>query len=272
MSHFFCPHCREPLTENAAGLVCPAGHAFDRAKSGYVNLLSARGGGNHGDDRRMVRARSTFLNGGYYEPLARTLSDLLKSYAGKGFRLFDAGCGEGYYTAYIRRFLEEQQLSPEVFGVDISREALITAGKRDRALELAVASVYDLPVPDCSCDGVLSVFSPLCLTEFSRILVPDGLFLMAYPLERHLWQLKAAVYDEPYPNKPESDTLEGFTLLERRALRYEIELSDTESIESLFMMTPYYYKTSKKDQDKLSALKELRTQVEFGVCIYRKQG
>lgn len=271
MSEFLCPNCGQPLSENAAGLACPAGHAFDRSKSGYVNLLLSRGGGNHGDDRLMVRARRDFLDGGYYRPLADALAETAAEYARHGVRILDAGCGEGYYTAHVKAALKAAGLSPTVFGVDISRDALSAAGKRDREIELAVASVYELPVADAGCDMLLSVFSPLCLAEFGRVLTRDGVFIMAYPLEEHLWELKRAVYDEPYRNQVDSDEREGFTLLSRRELRYEIELQGHTAVESLFMMTPYYYKTARKDQEKLRTLESLKTQVAFAVCAYRKQ-
>ncbi len=38
-----CPHCRQSLRAVSAGksLACPDGHAFDRAREGYVNLLAS---------------------------------------------------------------------------------------------------------------------------------------------------------------------------------------------------------------------------------------
>ena len=50
-------------------MVCPMGHSFDVAKSGYVNLLLSQQTGqkHHGDDKRMVKARSTFLGKGYVD-------------------------------------------------------------------------------------------------------------------------------------------------------------------------------------------------------------
>jgi 23S rRNA (guanine745-N1)-methyltransferase len=35
-------------------------------------------------------------------------------------------------------------------------------------------------------------------------------------------------------------------------------------------MTPYYYKTGAKDQEKLKALAALDTEIEFGIDVYRK--
>lgn len=39
MSIFCCPSCQKPLCREERRLVCPAGHSFDVARSGYVNLL-----------------------------------------------------------------------------------------------------------------------------------------------------------------------------------------------------------------------------------------
>ena len=34
-----CPICSEPLNAVDNGVACPAGHRFDRARQGYLNLL-----------------------------------------------------------------------------------------------------------------------------------------------------------------------------------------------------------------------------------------
>lgn len=38
-SSFICPVCGQPLFAEEKRYFCPKGHSFDRAKSGYVNLL-----------------------------------------------------------------------------------------------------------------------------------------------------------------------------------------------------------------------------------------
>ena len=35
-------------------------------------------------------------------------------------------------------------------------------------------------------------------------------------------------------------------------------------------MTPYYYKTSREDQDKLLSLSQLETPIAFGIFLYEK--
>jgi 23S rRNA (guanine745-N1)-methyltransferase len=91
------------------------------------------------------------------------------------------------------------------------------------------------------------------------------------PLEDHLWGLKSILYDKPYKNKPEIRNEELFQLVSEEEIKYEINLTDSEDIMNLFRMTPYYYKTSREDAEKLINKKELTTTVHFGVEVYRKR-
>lgn len=61
-----------------------------------------------------------------------------------------------------------------------------------------------------------------------------------------------------------------FTLVETREVRDIIHLSCNEDILSLFRMTPYYYKTGAKDQQKAERAQELSVKLAFGLAIYQK--
>ena len=62
MTYFLCPVCGEKLTEHEKGALCPNRHSFDKAKSGYINLLPNNlPAGNHGDNKLMIKARHDFL-------------------------------------------------------------------------------------------------------------------------------------------------------------------------------------------------------------------
>jgi len=159
-----------------------------------------------------------------------------------------------------------------VFGADISKEALRIAHKRESSMELAVASLYHLPLADESVDALTLIFSPLCTEEFLRVLKPGGLFVMAIPLREHLYGLKAAVYDNPYENEVKDTAIEGFELLGMEEIRRTLRLESTDDILNLFSMTPYYYKTSAADQEKLKNLQSLETEIAFGLLVYRKSG
>lgn len=267
-SFFCCPVCGNPLMgENT--LICGNHHAFDKSKYGYVNLLLSNQSSKkrHGDDKLMVRSRSQFLDRGYYAPVRQAILDALLSYAATGMRVLDAGCGECWYTAYFAQALSD--FSPRFAGVDISKDALRYGAKRG-GTELAVASTAHLPVASGSCDAVLNIFSPPETGEFWRVLRPGGLLIRALPLERHLWALKSALYDTPYPNPEPETALSGFTLIKRADLHHSIQLDTNTDIWNLFTMTPYFYKTGRQDQAKIQNLKHLTETVEIAVLTYCK--
>ena len=263
-----CPHCKEGLFLENRTFRCLRGHSFDQARQGYVNLLisqrsSAR---QHGDDKQMVESRRDFLEAGYYLSLRKVLADRLARYCPSQGNFADCGCGEGWYTAALAETLPQGTF----YGFDISKDALRWAAKRFQQPHLAVASCFDLPLPDGSLDGVFNVFSPLAEEEFARVLKKGGYLFRVVPGVEHLWELKAAIYDTPLPNKPEPRELPGLTPVEEIPIRYELELKDPAHITALFRMTPYYYRTSPKDQAKAEALTYLKTRIEFDLLIYKK--
>lgn len=268
MCSFCCPVCSLPLKESERTYTCANAHSFDKAKSGYVNLLThaANTHGNHGDNRDMVRARRDFLDQGYYAPLRAKIAALAENYLSPGGVLLDSGCGEGYYTAAVA----EAVPNATVLGIDISKDAANLAAKRCKRAKIAVASAFHLPVASNSVDMLLEVFSPYCAPEFDRVLKPGGIFLEAIPGENHLFALKEAVYDEPYKNQVDKFERPGYTLLEIQEVSGEIRLTSQTDIQNLFLMTPYYYKTGKKEQARLEALDTLITPVEFLLPVYRK--
>lgn len=271
MPELLCPVCGQTLVPEGRSLRCAAGHCFDCAKSGYVNLLPpVPGGKRRGDDKLMVRARTEFLDKGHYDPLSRAVARCVASCEKTHLQIVDAGCGEGKYTEDVRRYLLSRGKTADIVGIDISVQALICAGRRTRAVRFCAASTAHMPLADGCADVVLNIFSPMMADEFARVLKRDGRLICAVPLERHLWGLKSLIYDTPYENPAPKAQLPGFVLLERQDLRYEIELTGREEIENLFKMTPYYYKTSVADQKKAQDAEHLRTAVEFGVLVYGK--
>lgn len=257
-SKFICPVCDGRLYKLKGSLKCINGHCFDISKEGYVNLLMSNAQGKrHGDDKLMVKSRKEFLDKGYYAPLREAVTKIL----GSGNTVLDSGCGEGYYTSAF----EEKN---DVLGIDISKDALKYASKRCQKTEFAVASISDIPLPDSSVDTVINIFAPDSPKEFLRILKNGGRYITVTPMEKHLLSLKKAVYDKPYLNPKPENISEGFRLVSSEEVKYEIELKSNEDIISLFKMTPYYYKTSKTDQQKLESLSSLKTELEFLIRIY----
>lgn len=267
-TQLICPVCRGALRREERAYVCANRHSYDIAKKGYVNLMMSQRSNKkrHGDDKLMLNARTEFLNKGYYKPLAEAIVQETLQNVGSSAVIIDAGCGEGYYTAMLHQALP----NADIYGIDISKDALAAANRRDRSLTLAAASAADIPAADGCADAVLSIFAPVFPQEIIRLLKPGGVLVRAVPLEEHLFGLKQAVYDRAYKNPHDSGELDGLTLISRRELRFTLYLDSTDDITHLFMMTPYYYKTSRADQEKLLDLSQLTTEAAFGVLLYKK--
>ena len=218
--------------------------------------------GNSGDNPEMVQARRQFLQKGYYSHLLETLCQALDEYFPLNGTLLDAGCGEGYYT--------KGMISADFYGVDISKTASNYASRADSLIKYAVASVFHLPVLAESCDMVVSIFAPYCGEEFQRVLKQGGFFVMAIPSAKHLWEFKQTIYDKPYENEVKDYALDGFQFVRKYECQKDIFLDNCDDIQALFEMTPYAYRTSQKEKERLSGLDSLTTETAFEVLVYQK--
>lgn len=271
-SGFICPVCKNKLFIVEKSLKCKKNHSYDIAKSGYVNLLlsSQMNSKIPGDNKIMVNSRRDFLEKGYYSKLRNLLCETVLKHAKSGDLILDAGCGEGYYTSSVFCAIKDIEIKTKILGIDISKIAADTAAKRCKDVFYAAASIFHIPIEDKMCDILFTLFAPYCGEEFNRVLKNNGIMIMVIPSEKHLIQLKQAVYDNPYLNEVKDYNLDGFTLLESIKIHDEINLESNEDIQNLFTMTPYYYKTSSEDKAKLSALENLSTEIEFEILTYKK--
>src|SRR5438552_3601497 len=112
--------CHLPLAREGGRVVCPRGHSFDIARSGYINLLQPqdRRSRNPGDSEEAVAARRRFLDRGHAEPLLEAIRAMLPD----ARDVLDAGCGEGYYLGSLGAL--------HACGIDISVPAVELAARR----------------------------------------------------------------------------------------------------------------------------------------------
>lgn len=273
---WLCPACQLPLNLKDRTWQCDNRHMYDRAKEGYVNLLLAqhRKSKNPGDSKAMVNARRMFLDSGAYAPLAAKLAETLltqnqSSGMDEPFKLFDAGCGEGYYLRAIAQHFTEQSRELLASGIDIAKPAIQKAAKRSVDHHFAVGSSFALPLNDGKQDAVLQVFAPSSATEILRVLKTKGLWLIVDPAPQHLAEIKAMIYDEVVAHQANSYDTEGFQHLAEHRITYEISLDSSEIRESLLMMTPYYWHVPEDKKAKILASLQ-RVTADFLIHIWQK--
>jgi 23S rRNA (guanine745-N1)-methyltransferase len=130
--------------------------------------------------------------------------------------------------------------------------------------------VFDLPLADGCADAVINLFAPCVEREYTRVLRPGGLLVVVGAGEDHLYELKQAIYDEVYRNDIRADLPTELPLVAQRRVDFRVDLTRQEDIESLFSMTPYYYRTSPEGFARLHALQTLSTGAQVEIYVYRK--
>lgn len=269
-----CPLDGDPLTCDSRAWRCPVGHSFDIARQGYTHLLPVQNkrSRNPGDSKDMVAARRTFLNAGFYQPIADAVNRLILADApGEGvFSCLDAGCGEGYYLRQLAIAAGERQ-TLELLGVDISKWAVLAAAKQDKRPAWVVGTNARLPVLSGSVDRVLCLFGFPVYSEFARVLKPGGQLLQVDAGPRHLQELREIIYPALKPEKKEGTvTPGGFTALTITMERFPLVLTSQAQIADLLAMTPHLYRASAEGIERASALDSLTVTVDVRITCYRQ--
>jgi 23S rRNA (guanine745-N1)-methyltransferase len=151
--------CHQPLAREERRVVCSRGHAFDVARSGYINLLQPQERRSRipGDSPDAVAARRRFLDRGHADPLLNAIRSMLPD----ARSILDAGCGDGYYLGSLGRGGS---------GIDISTTAIDLAAKRYPDCEWIVANADRfIPYADASFDLILSITGRMNAAEFRRV-------------------------------------------------------------------------------------------------------
>ncbi|WP_047380344.1 methyltransferase domain-containing protein [Cetobacterium sp. ZWU0022] len=271
-----CPVCNKKMQKIERKYICEGNHNFDVSKFGHVNLLLSNQKNSKlpGDSKEMVLSRKNYLEKGYYEGISNGVNEIVKKELGekKDIKILDIGCGEGYYTNRLKNFLNDLGVKNEIVGIDISKEAVISAAKSYKNIEWIVASASSLPIEDESLDFIICMFAKIIPEEKMRTLKKGGKLIIVSTGENHLLELKEVVYDvvrkEFY--SPIED-LNIFSHLEKVNVKYQTEILEQQSIENLFNMTPYRWRSPQKGVEKLFLLNKLKTTVEVNIDIFEKK-
>ncbi len=282
-----CPHCGASLVREGNSLFCEGTrrHCYDVAASGYVNLLPPGKGKNAhtGDDAGMIAARTAFLSGGYYDGISDAVAEIAAKYLPHGtdtVRIVDAGAGEGYHTCRIARGIAQRTgRAVDAVGIDASKKGAAAGAKlaarmtdaENVNLSFAAGNIFALPVKDRSADVMLSLFAPIPAAEAVRTLKDDGILVVVASAARHLWEMRCILYDDPREGNAEATLPEGFILTGKSAYRESAHIPDNKTLQNLFTMTPFYYRTPRNGRARLAATESLTVSVMADLYVFTKR-
>ncbi len=275
-----CPVCGAPLAQRDGVLVCPAGHSFDIAREGYVNLLAPAQARRAilGDEKAMLLARRRFLEAGHYAPLMAAINETVIRHVEAAHLhiayIVDAGCGEGAYLGALQAALEPRKGEYVFTGIDIAKDAARLAARRYPGIRFVVADITGrLPLPDASADVLLNVFAPRNPAEFRRVLAPGGLLLVVIPAPGHLASLRERFdllgVEEDKRAHVAAQFTGGFTLDAAAELGFSLAL-DAAALLDLVQMTPNYWHLAPETREALASAAPLETQAAFELLSFRR--
>ncbi len=265
-----CPVCAADLdlSPAASGTVardagCPAGHRFDAARQGYLNLLRGPQPA-HADTAPMVAARERVLASGAFDAVDAAVADALS--ATPPAVIVDAGGGTGHHLARLLDHLSDAR------GVtlDISVAAARRAAKaHPRAASVVADTWAGLPVRTGSADAVTCLFAPRNLAEFARVLVPGGRLVVVTPDAEHLASVRerhGLLGIEPAKDDRLTRAASGHVeLVERRRVRTPLDASGA-LVADLIAMGPNAFHGLGETTEPLA------TEVAVSVWLFRTPG
>lgn len=226
--YLVCPYCGSSVSRSGGSLCCTAGHVFDIARQGYVNLLPTGIPVHHGDTAAMVQARASFLAAGHYAGIAadlvRAAAEVAATCAAEEC-VIDVGAGTGYHLAAVVDRL------PGAVGLalDSSKFALRRAARAHERIGAVGCDAWrPLPVIDSAAMIVLNIFAPRNGAELRRVINPAGRLLVVTPARDHLGELVQSLslltIDERKDERLAGKLAPYFTLVDRYEHRCTMHL------------------------------------------------
>ena len=275
-----CPVCGGGLAVGDGVVRCDAGHSFDVARQGYVNLVPG-----NGDTAEMVEAREAFLDAGHYRRLSEALAEEARSAigaAGGGSAgpdagspaacVVDVGAGTGHHLAAVLEALP----GARGLALDASSAALRrSARSHSRAAAIGADAWKPLPLRDAAAALVLSVFAPRNAGELARSLTPGGSLIAATPTTRHLAELVGPLGLLSVPDE-KADRLDAqlagpFDLTGRTSIEHDMFLSREEAAQLVRMGPSAWHVDEETLAERLAALPDpLTVTASVTVSVYSR--
>lgn len=276
-----CPTCHQFLQKDGSRLVCAAGHSYDLAREGYVNLLPThkRLPSTVGDSVEMLRARRQFLESGLYAPLVNRMKSLAREILigytqddATAVSLLDCGCGEGYYLGQVMQQMAEALVPVGSFGLDVAKTAVKMAAKAYPTPQFVVSDVNGrLPFADQSIHLLLNIFAPRNAQEFARVCT--GSLLVVIPKPTHLQTLRQKLrlldIESNKPAKLQTQFQPAFHQRHTETITFPLLLNQ-QQLRSLVQMTPSARHLSLTQLQEMTQTSLLETTASFQVLLFEK--
>jgi 23S rRNA (guanine745-N1)-methyltransferase len=229
-----CPvrGCGRALSWSERAARCGGGHAFDFARSGYLNLLQPQDkrSPEPGDSADAVRARERLCARGVEAGLRDAVAAQVRALTPA--LTIEVGCGTGTQLA---------SLPPRALGFDLSAHAAAASARRACDALVVVANAdRRLPVADACADVVVTIRGPKNPADFARVLRAGGRVIAGVPAADDLAELRAAVLGAG-PDLPREETTIArfaphFTLEARTTVRERL-MVDPDALRDLLAGT-----------------------------------
>ena len=143
-------------------------------------------------------------------------------------------------------------LDPDFIGLDISKEAIVAASKRNKDITWVVGTNRQPPIVAGSVDIIFCVFGFHSFQGFNKILPVRGKLLLVEPGPDHLQELRQVTYPQLHKtalNKLDDAFAMGFKQVGEQILRFNTPPLPNESIKDLLLMTPHFFRATQEGRE-----------------------
>jgi 23S rRNA (guanine745-N1)-methyltransferase len=262
--------CGLPLTRHEHGLVCSAGHSFDIARSGYINLLQPqdRRSLSAGDSKAAVEARAALEQSGVGRAVVDAAIGKIAALALPAEAvIIDLGSGTGEMLGGLAKARPFAGI-----GIDLSVAAVELSARRFPSVTWVVANAdRRLPLQDDSVDVVLSIHGRRNPSESARVLKASGVLVAVLPSPDDLIELRTVVQGEGI----ERDRIDAmlaehaanFKVVERLPIREQLTL-ERDALLNLLRGT--YRGARFKLSERVEAMERMDVTLSSEMCVLRK--
>lgn len=263
--------CDEPLQRCDRSLVCPHGHSFDVARSGYINLLQPqdRRSPQAGDSKAAVDARAALDRAGVGRAVIdAVIAKIVALDVPPEATALDLGAGSG---EMLGRLWTDRSIAG--VGIDLSVAAVELASRRFPGLTWIVANAdRRLPIRDSSVDMVLSIHGRRSPSESARVLKEAGLLIVALPAPDDLIELRALVQGQGLERNRVEEMLREHATYFELAERFQVREQRVLERDALVNLLQGTYRGARfTSWVRVAAIEPMAVTLSSEVCVLKRE-